>query len=97
MNLGSAIKKIRKKTGYTQYELAKKANISTTSLSQIENNDKRPRERTMRKLTAAMEIPESIIYILAIERTDVPDSSRAIYDLLFPSIVVMALQIAEHR
>ncbi|MCD6064476.1 MAG: family transcriptional regulator [Flavipsychrobacter sp.] len=99
MNIGIAIRSIRRQLGITQYELAEKCNISQTSLSQIENGIKRPSNRTIKKVCEVLEIPESVIYILGMQETDVPQSRKSVYDMLFPSIKSMALQIvsSEHR
>lgn len=98
MNIGSAIKSIRKKLSITQYELAEKCEISQTSLSQIETGVKRPSQRTINKVCSVLDIPESIIYIVAMQEADVPASKRGIYDLVYPSIKSLALQMvsAEH-
>lgn len=99
MNIGIAIRSIRRQLGITQYELAEKCSISQTSLSQIENGIKRPSTRTIKKVCEVLEVPESVIYILGMQETDVPDSRKSVYDMLFPSIKSMALQIvsSEHR
>lgn len=99
MNIGIAIRSIRRQLGITQYELADRCNISQTSLSQIENGIKRPSTRTIKKVCEVLEVPESVIYILGMQETDVPDSRKSVYDMLFPSIRSMALQIvsSEHR
>lgn len=99
MNIGIAIRSIRRQLGITQYELAEKCNISQTSLSQIENGIKRPSNRTIKKVCEVLEIPESVVYILGMQETDVPVSRKSVYDMLFPSIKSMALQIvsSEHR
>ncbi len=99
MNLGYAIKTIRRQLGITQYELAERCNISQTSLSQIENCVKKPSDRTIKKVCHVLEIPESVIYILGMQETDVPSSRKSVYDLLFPSIRNLALQIVsnEHK
>ena len=99
MNIGIAIRSIRRQLGITQYELAEKCNISQTSLSQIENGIKRPSTRTIKKVCEVLEVPESVIYILGMQETDVPVSRKSVYDMLFPSIRNMALQIvsSEHR
>lgn len=99
MNIGIAIRSIRRQLGITQYELAEKCNISQTSLSQIENGIKRPSTRTIKKVCEVLEVPESVIYILGMQETDVPVSRKNVYDMLFPSIRSMALQIvsSEHR
>jgi len=99
MNVGIAIRSIRRKIGITQYELAERCNLSQTSLSQIENGIKRPSERTIKKVCEVLDIPESVIYILGMQETDVPTSRKNVYNMLFPSIKSMALQIvgAEHQ
>jgi transcriptional regulator with XRE-family HTH domain len=99
MNIGFAIRSIRKQLDITQYELADKCSISQTSLSQIENGVKRPSARTIKKVCTVLDLPESIIYILGMQDTDVPDSKKSVYDMLFPSIKNLALQIvgAEHK
>ena len=98
MNIGSAIKSIRKKLAITQYELAEKCDLSQTSLSQIETGIKRPSQRTISKVCAVLDIPESIIYIVAMQESDVPPSKRGVYELVYPSIKSLALQMvsSEH-
>jgi len=98
MNIGLAIKSIRKKLSITQYDLAEKCDISQTSLSQIETGVKRPSQRTISKVCTVLDIPESIIYIVAMQEGDVPESKRSVYELVYPSIKSLALQMvsAEH-
>jgi len=98
MNIGLAIKAIRKKLSITQYELAEKCVISQTSLSQIETGTKRPSQRTISKICTVLDIPESIIYIVAMQESDVPESKKGMYDLIYPSIKSLALQMvnSEH-
>lgn len=98
MNIGLAIKSIRKKLSITQYELAEKCGISQTSLSQIETGVKRPSHKTLDKICLVLDIPESIIYIIAMEDADVPPGKRGIYDVVYPSIKSLALQMvnSEH-
>lgn len=99
MNIGIAIRSIRRQSGMPQFELAEKCGISQTSLSQIENGAKRPSTRTLQKVCEILDVPQSIIYILGMQETDVPASRKKAYDMLFPSIRSMALQIVskEHR
>jgi transcriptional regulator with XRE-family HTH domain len=99
MNIGYAIRSIRRQLGITQYDLAERCTISQTSLSQIENCVKRPSSRTIKKICDVLEVPESVIYILGLQETDVPDSRKDIYELIFPSIRNLALQIVsnEHK
>ncbi len=98
MNIGLAIKAIRKKLSITQYELAEKCDLSQTSLSQIETGIKRPSQRTISKVCNVLDIPESIIYIVAMQEADVPPSKKGVYELVYPSIKSLALQMvsSEH-
>jgi transcriptional regulator with XRE-family HTH domain len=97
MQIGLAIKSIRKKLSIKQNELADKCGISQTSLSQIETGIKRPSDKTIKKLCVALEIPESILYILAMQQADVPDNKKDIYNLVFPSIRNLALQMVSNE
>ncbi|HVX26160.1 MAG TPA: helix-turn-helix transcriptional regulator [Parafilimonas sp.] len=94
MNLGKAIKEIRKQKGLTQSELAKAANLTQAALSQIENG-KRPGIQTLKKISKALKIPESLIYANSIEKTDVPKNKQLLYDQLFPVIQNLILQISK--
>ena len=98
MNIGLAIKAIRKKLAITQYELAERCELSQTSLSQIETGVKRPSQRTISKVCTVLDIPESVIYIVAMQEADVPPSKKSVYDLVYPSIKSLALQMvsSEH-
>lgn len=98
MNIGLAIKTIRKKLAITQYELADKCDLSQTSLSQIETGVKRPSQRTITRVCSVLDIPESVIYIVAMQESDVPPSKKGVYDLVYPSLKNLALQMvsAEH-
>ena len=95
MNLGYAIKLIRKELELTQVELSERAGVSQTSLSQIENGGKRPSQRTLTKVCRAMDIPESLLYILGMDESEVPESRREIFQLIFPAIKSLAMQIVE--
>lgn len=99
MNIGYAIKSIRRQLGITQHDLAEKCTISQTSLSQIENGIKKPSTKTIRKICNVLDLPESVIYIIGMQDTDVPVSRKDVYDMIFPSIRNLALQIVsnEHK
>lgn len=83
--------------GITQYDLSEMCGISQTSLSQIETSVKRPSPRTIKKICEVLEVPESVIYILGMQDTDVPESKQNVYNLIFPSIRNLALQIVANE
>ena len=55
MLIGSKIRKLRLEKGITQIELAKKAGISNTYLSDIENERTNPSLKTLFKIAKALE------------------------------------------
>lgn len=93
MNEGNAFRLIRKRMGLSQSELAAMISISQTSVSLIEKGIKRPSVRTIVKFCKAMDVPESIVYILGIEEMDIAENKRAAYGIIFPAIVDVALKI----
>jgi transcriptional regulator with XRE-family HTH domain len=95
MDIGNSIKLIRKKLGISQIELAEKCNISQTSLCHIETGAKRPSTKTLKKLCGVLQVPESVIYLLAIEHTDIPENKRKIYEIVYPSIRSLVLHIVD--
>ncbi len=99
MDLGYAIKLVRKELDLTQTELSEMADISQTALSQIEKGSKRPSQKTIEKICRAMQVPESLLNILGMRESEVPESKQEIYRLVFPAIHSLAMQIvsAEHE
>lgn len=93
MNIGNAIKEIRKRKGMSQLQLANAADITQAAMSGIENG-KRPNPGTLEKLSKELGVPESLIYAMAMEKDDVPEEKRVLYDSLFPVIKGLIMQIA---
>jgi len=94
MDLGKAIKELRKQNGLSQQELAAKASITQGTLSQIERGNKRPGIETLKSISEALEVPESLIYVMGMEKEDVPENKVTLYEKLFPVIQDLVRQIA---
>lgn len=92
MNLGKAIKELRKKQELSQKELALASKITQAALSQIENG-KRPGSSTLKKISHSLNVPVSLIYALGMEKDDVPKEKKVLYDQLFPVIQSLITQI----
>lgn len=93
MNIGFAIKELRKNNRINQFDLAKKANISQTALSQIENG-KRPGIKTLTQLSEALKVPEPMLYLMAIEEKDIPKSKQMLYKKIYPVIKALIIELA---
>jgi transcriptional regulator with XRE-family HTH domain len=94
MDVGKAIRELRKQRSWSQEKLARLSNITQAALSQIENG-KRPGIETMKQISQALKVPESLIYVQSIERDDIPENKKELYDHLFPIIQQMVTQIAK--
>lgn len=92
MTIGKAIKELRKERGMSQGVLANASNITQTALSQIENG-RRPSAETLKNICAALQVPEAIIHIMTLDKSDVPRSKQDLYDQLFPVIKSLIRQM----
>jgi transcriptional regulator with XRE-family HTH domain len=71
MNLGRAIALCRKGRGYSQAQLAEKAEISISYLSLLEQNKRKdPTLSTIQRLSEALSIPSGILFFLAADQTE---------------------------
>ena len=67
MNYAKAMRILRAAKGISQQELARKAEISKSLLSKIESGQRELTNRNKSKIARAMQIPISLLNILAIE------------------------------
>ncbi len=70
---GEHIRALREERSYTLQDLAKRANLSLSYLSEIERGTKRPSPKTVDKLAAALEVPKTQFI-----KGDVSDTSLSI-------------------
>ena len=95
MNIGNAIRELRKQKGMSQGELAAQANITQAALSSIETKGVRPNPETLKNICIVLKVPESLIYVMGMEKGDVPVTKQAVYDDLFPQIKQLIYQVTE--
>lgn len=86
MNIGSTIQKLRKEKNIKQIELAEKSGISQTYLSQIEKGIKVPTIDILEKVSLSLGIPYPVLSYLSIDRNNVPEGKKEIYDKFEPVI-----------
>lgn len=97
MHIGQSIKELRKEKGIKQGALAKAVKISQTSMSLIECGITYPSEKVMDGVSKALCIPKPIIHFLTMKREDVPESKQELFDILFPVIKSLSLQIVKMK
>lgn len=86
MNIGGSIKSIRKKKGVRQAELAQRANITQSYLSQIENNRKEPNLSTLTSIADKLDVPLPILFFISLEEGDVSEDRTTAYSQLYPQM-----------
>lgn len=86
MNLGNTIKILRKQKKIKQFELASKADISQTYLSQIENNVKKANNSTLEVIARVLGTPLPVLYFLAADEDDIEPGKRESFKQVSPMI-----------
>ena len=86
MNIGNAVKILRKNKRISQKELAKLCDISANALCSIEQGESFPEKNTIIRICKALEIPESYMLLISISAEDIPENKRILYNALCESI-----------
>lgn len=86
MDIGKAIREIRKSKKINQGQLAVMIGIAQTSLCQLEKNAKNPHPKTMEKICRALGVTTGAIYIMALTDEDIPKDKLEIYNSIKPFI-----------
>lgn len=81
MDLGTALKSIRKDLKVSRIELAKRSDLSVTALYNIENNLSFPSKETIYKLCESLKIPVSYLMLYSLTEEDVPEDKRELFKL----------------
>lgn len=86
MDIGNAIKSLRKRKDISQKELSNLCGISANALCSIESGGTFPSKSTITKICNALEIPESYLLLFSISEEDIPENKRILYKTLCESI-----------
>lgn len=97
MDIGSAIKTLRKQKGLGQKDLAEACDISVNAMSQIETNSSFPHKNTINKICKALEIPVSYLLFFSITDEDVPEEKRLVFKSLNSAIKTVLVEEVKSR
>ncbi|HRA18570.1 MAG TPA: helix-turn-helix transcriptional regulator [Flavobacteriales bacterium] len=97
MNLGEAIKDLRQRRGMKQRDLAIKTELTAPYLSQVEHGQKTPSLDAVDTIARALEVPSPVLWFMAMERGDVSESKRALYDQLAPAMKAMIVSLFDPK
>lgn len=76
MDIGNALKTIRKSKQLTQKQLADKVGISNTYLSEIENNSRRPSIDVIKTIADALQINFLYLIVKSLEKDDLKHENK---------------------
>ena len=82
MDLGSAIKSLRKEMKISRKELAARCRISVTALYNIENNLSFPSKDSINGICSALGIPVSYLMFYSLTEEDVPEDKREFFKVI---------------
>ena len=85
MQIGKAIKKLRKQAGLSQVRFSELAGIRQYGLSQIENGLRKPNEETMGKIAQALNVSVASLYVSAMGYEDIHTPEDVNVQALFDS------------
>jgi XRE family transcriptional regulator, regulator of sulfur utilization len=86
MQIGSAIKEIRKSNNISQKELASLCGISQTYLSLVEHGKKIPKLETLSSISIKLGTSLHVVLLKAIEETEILPNKRELFEQLKPII-----------
>lgn len=86
MDIGTAIKSLRKEKGFSQKQLAEMCGISVNALSQIEINATFPQKSTIKKICESLGIPVSYLLFFSISDDDIPEDKKIVFKSLNSAI-----------
>lgn len=82
MDLGKAIKSLRKEMKISRKELAARCRISVTALYNIENNLSFPSKDTINGICSALGVPVSYLMFYSLTEEDVPEDKREFFKVI---------------
>lgn len=92
MNIGTAIKLLRKEKGLSQKELAEKCDLSANALCQIETDQAFPQKGTIKKICDVLQIPTSYLLFFSISDEDIPAEKRPFFNMIRGSVEKVLLE-----
>jgi len=86
MNIGQAIRKLRKNELMNQEQFASSVGITQSYLSLIEKGHKKPSLEVLEQMADILNTPLPVLFWFGIDREDVDEKKQYAYDTLKPSI-----------
>jgi transcriptional regulator with XRE-family HTH domain len=82
MDIGKAVKLMRKQKGFSQEELGRAVGLSGNAISQIEIGATFPQKENIKNICTALDIPVAYLLFFCISDEDMPEDSKQIFNAL---------------
>ena len=97
MNIGTAIKTLRKERGISQKELDENVGLSPNALSQIELNEAFPQRSNINKICEVLNIPVSYLLFFSISEDDIPEDKKTVFKSLNSAVRSVLIDSVRER
>jgi transcriptional regulator with XRE-family HTH domain len=91
MNLGKAIKDVRRAVGMTQDELASSVGLTQAGISLIESNQSMPHPDNLKIIAEVLGVSVGLLYVYGLEKGDCPKGKYN--EAIMESIRFLALKL----
>lgn len=92
MEIGNAIKQLRKSKGIQQAQLAELIGISKNAMCQIEIGETFPSKNTVSLICSKLKVPQSYLLFLSLTAEDIPEDKRQTFIYLSDAIKDLILK-----
>ena len=97
MNVSKALQRIRFEKGLKQQDVAKKAKISQTYLSQLETGGKKePSQSVIKKLCKIYDVPPIVVAWYAMEDIDIQPKKKSAFLKLKPTLDTLISELIKN-
>ncbi len=83
MEIGDAIRELRKKKGWTQKNLSNNTGLSINSICQIEINNSFPKKESLDIICKSLNIPVAYLLMIPVTHETFPDQKQFVLNTLF--------------
>lgn len=92
MQIGQAIKQIRKHKKMLQAQLSEKTGISHNSICSFEKGNTVPHAKNFDKICKALKVSKSAVYFLCIDEQDIAPEKRESFQVLHTALKQLIIQ-----
>lgn len=93
MNIGRALKEIRKEKGLSQRQLSEGTGISQTAISQFESGKRDPHKTTVNTILTFLNVPVAYVVLLSIDDVDVNQEKKEAYKTIYPAVKDLIMEM----